>query len=109
MIASDSFIHSFEDMLAQALEQKAEGLRPQEQVRAYVPHICDATGHLTSRSVAVRPARYEGGYEVGVFGFRPDILTRIFRTGGRVTPEKVITVRTMRQAVNTVLSELGVH
>lgn len=85
-----------------------QGMRPADQVRAFVPHLVDGAGHLLPRAVAIRPGK-GGWFEVGVFGFRADILTRIFRTGGRVAPEKVIRVRNPMAAVNTALDELGVH
>lgn len=96
---------NWEALFTQRLQQ---GLRPAEQVRAFVPHIIDCTGHLLPRAVAIRPGK-GGWFEIGLFGFRADILTRIFRTGGRVTPEKVIRVRSPMAAVNTALNELGVH
>lgn len=95
----------WEELFAQRLQK--QGMRPASQVRAFVPHIVDGAGHLLPRSCAIRPGK--GGFEVGVFGFRADILTRIFRTGGRVTPEKVIRVRNPVTAVNVALNELGVH
>lgn len=97
---------NWEALFTQRLQK--QGLRPVDQVRAFVPHLIDGAGHLLPRAVAIRPGK-GGWFEVGVFGFRADILTRIFRTGGRVAPEKVIRVRNPAAAVNTALNELGVH
>lgn len=105
-----NMFNNWEALFQQRLQarQLQQGMRPAEQARAFVPHLVDGTGHLLPRAVAIRPGK-GGWFEVGVFGFRADILTRIFRTGGRVSPEKVIRVKNPMAAVNTALDELGVH